>query len=94
MEMLIDISAKNNITFVMVTHDPELAKKAKRVITLKDGKVIADTRDGVSLMEEDLAIAKEDSDADKNKNTDETIKSEKNAEKTVASEKLEENNER
>ena len=94
MEMLIDISAKNNITFVMVTHDPELAKKAKRVITLKDGKVIADTRDGVSLMEEDLAIAKEDSDSENNKNTDKTKKSENNSEKTVESEKLEENNER
>ena len=32
MDMLMEISEKNNITFVMVTHDPELAKKAKRVV--------------------------------------------------------------
>ncbi len=44
MNMLIDISNKNNITFVMVTHDPELARMAPRVITLKDGSVISDVR--------------------------------------------------
>ena len=42
--MLMEISEKNNITFVMVTHDPELAKKAKRVVTLVDGKIIHDTK--------------------------------------------------
>lgn len=44
MDMLIDISQKNNITFVMVTHDPELAKKAKRVITIVDGNIVHDTK--------------------------------------------------
>lgn len=44
MDMLMDISEKNNITFVMVTHDPELAKKAKRVITIVDGNIIHDTK--------------------------------------------------
>ena len=44
MDMLIDISQKNNITFVMVTHDNELAKKAKRVVTLVDGNIVHDTK--------------------------------------------------
>lgn len=44
MDMLMDISQKNNITFVMVTHDPELAKKAKRVITIVDGNIVHDTK--------------------------------------------------
>ncbi len=44
MDMLMEISEKNNITFVMVTHDTELAKKAKRVVTLVDGKIIHDTK--------------------------------------------------
>ena len=44
MDMLIDISEKNNITFVMVTHDNELAKKAKRVVTLVDGNIVHDTK--------------------------------------------------
>lgn len=52
MQMLTEISEKHGITFVMVTHDPELAKKAPRVITLKDGNVISDTRNGVQLLQE------------------------------------------
>lgn len=103
MQMLLDISAKNNITFVMVTHDPELAKMARRVITLKDGKVISDTRDGVSLMEEDMEIARQalleeqEENAAREKSANpmegkgteqsETLKSEKAAE-TEKSEKL------
>ncbi|MEG1782339.1 MAG: ABC transporter ATP-binding protein [Oscillospiraceae bacterium] len=63
MEMLLEISRRNNITFVMVTHDPELAKRAKRIITLKDGSVISDTRDGVSLLEEDLNVVIDEDDA-------------------------------
>lgn len=60
MKMLLEISQQNNITFVMVTHDPELAKMARRVITLKDGQIVSDTRDGVSLMEEDRLLSMED----------------------------------
>ncbi len=44
MKMLIEISKKNNITFVMVTHDTELAKKAQRVVTLSDGMIVSDER--------------------------------------------------
>jgi len=59
MKMLLEISQQNNITFVMVTHDPELAKMAPRVITLKDGRVVSDMRDGVSLLEEDMLISQQ-----------------------------------
>jgi putative ABC transport system ATP-binding protein len=58
MKMLLDISRENNITFVMVTHDPELAKMAPRIITLKDGRVVSDMRNGVSLLEEDMQISR------------------------------------
>ena len=54
MKMLIDISKKNNITFVMVTHDPELAKMAPRVITLKDGRVISDVKNTTEEQKEIL----------------------------------------
>ena len=47
MELLIDISRKNNITFVMVTHDPNLAAMAPRVVQLIDGQIVSDKRDGV-----------------------------------------------
>ena len=42
MNMLTDISLRNNITFIMVTHDMDLAKKAQRIITLKDGEIVSD----------------------------------------------------
>ena len=44
MDMLMEIAEKNNITFVMVTHDPELAQKAKRVITIVDGNIVHDSK--------------------------------------------------
>ncbi|MEM4368339.1 MAG: ABC transporter permease [Candidatus Anstonellales archaeon] len=43
---IIDIFKKLNsegITIIMVTHEPELASIAKRIIKLKDGKIISDT---------------------------------------------------
>jgi putative ABC transport system ATP-binding protein len=36
---------REGITIVLITHDLEIAKRAKRRITLKDGKIINDQRD-------------------------------------------------
>ena len=45
-ENLLDImqklNEKENITFIFATHDARVVKKAKRVITFEDGKVISD----------------------------------------------------
>ncbi len=76
MKMLLDISEKNNITFVMVTHDPELAKMARRVITLKDGRIVSDTRDGVSILEEDILISQRDFDNEETNPEEETLPAE------------------
>ncbi len=35
---------KSGQTIVMVTHEEEYAKKAKRVVTLRDGKIVSDVR--------------------------------------------------
>ncbi len=47
-ENLLDIMAKlnqeENITFVFATHDDRVIKKAKRVISLEDGKIINDEK--------------------------------------------------
>jgi len=47
-ETLLDIMEKlnhdENITFIFSTHDPRVVKKARRVITLVDGKVSTDER--------------------------------------------------
>jgi hypothetical protein len=32
----------------MVTHEPDIAQHAKRVICVRDGKVISDSREGYS----------------------------------------------
>lgn len=45
-ENLLDIMEKlnreENITFIFSTHDPRVVKKARRVITIEDGKVMKD----------------------------------------------------
>mgnify|MGYP000163903133 CR=1 FL=1 len=45
---LLDIMAKLNeeekITFIFSTHDARVVKKARRVITLEDGKILSDER--------------------------------------------------
>ncbi len=52
---LLDIMAKLNeeegMTFIFSTHDPRVIERAKRVITLVDGKIVSDT--GATLLQKD-----------------------------------------
>jgi len=41
-DFLKTVNKKYNQTIIMVTHDLELANKSKRIITLNDGKIVAD----------------------------------------------------
>lgn len=41
-KMLFDLNREKGITLVIVTHDPDLAKKCNRIIELKDGEIIKD----------------------------------------------------
>ena len=47
-ENLLDIMEKlneeENITFIFSTHDQRVVNKAKRVITIEDGKVVSDIK--------------------------------------------------
>lgn len=43
-EMMKGLNQKYNTTFVFSTHDPIIMERAKRLIVLKDGKVIKDSR--------------------------------------------------
>ena len=36
---MLELSKNNHVTFVMVTHEPELAECADRIVTILDGKV-------------------------------------------------------
>lgn len=41
MDLLKNINKKGN-TVVLVTHEPDIAKQAKRIVEIKDGKIVAD----------------------------------------------------
>lgn len=43
MEIFKDINEKGH-TIVMITHEPDIARHAKRVITMRDGKIISDIK--------------------------------------------------
>ena len=44
MNMMLGFARKYNETMIIVTHNPELAVYADRIITLKDGEIISDER--------------------------------------------------
>lgn len=42
MEILTRAVSEFNQTLVMITHDNEIAKRANRIITIRDGKILED----------------------------------------------------
>lgn len=44
LEIMEELNQKENITFIFSTHDQRVVNKARRVITLEDGKIISDER--------------------------------------------------
>jgi putative ABC transport system ATP-binding protein len=49
MELLATLNREQGITIVMVTHEPELARVATRVVLFRDGRIVADGRPGEVL---------------------------------------------
>jgi putative ABC transport system ATP-binding protein len=45
-ELLTELNRETGTTLVLVTHDPELAARARRVIRLRDGAMVADSAAG------------------------------------------------
>lgn len=43
LQIMLNLNLEENITFVFSTHDQRVINRARRVITLEDGKIIADT---------------------------------------------------
>ncbi len=46
MRLLAELNASLGITIVMVTHEPELVQYASRVVTFRDGRIVADVARG------------------------------------------------
>ena len=44
MDMITSFARKYKQTIVLVTHDPEMAKYADRIVTLVDGRIVKDTK--------------------------------------------------
>jgi putative ABC transport system ATP-binding protein len=42
LEMMLELNQKENITFLFSTHDQRVVNRARRVITLEDGKIVSD----------------------------------------------------
>jgi putative ABC transport system ATP-binding protein len=42
LELLLRLNREEKTTLILVTHDPQLARHADRVITLRDGSLVAD----------------------------------------------------
>ncbi len=44
MDLLIDLQTRHGATLILVTHSSELAAKCDRMVTLRDGRVVSETR--------------------------------------------------
>ena len=44
MKLLVELNDKQRITIAMVTHEPDMAAYARRVVIFKDGRVVSDER--------------------------------------------------
>ena len=44
LDLMAEMNEKENITFLFSTHDQRVIDKAKRIITIEDGKIIKDER--------------------------------------------------
>ena len=42
MDIMEKLNREENVTFIFSTHDARVMKKARRIITIEDGKVIED----------------------------------------------------
>jgi lipoprotein-releasing system ATP-binding protein len=47
-QMFEQLNRHQNVTVVMVTHDPDFAGRAQRLVALKDGRIVSDDRGGES----------------------------------------------
>src|SRR6185503_11316991 len=56
-ELMAELNRETATTLVLVTHDPELASRARRIIRLRDGRIVSDTTAGGAAAGEAAAPA-------------------------------------
>ena len=44
LDIMVDLNREENITFIFSTHDQRVVNKARRIITIDDGKVVSDEK--------------------------------------------------
>lgn len=44
MDLFKQLNEQHNVTIILVTHEPDIAKKAKRIVELRDGLIIGDKK--------------------------------------------------
>ena len=45
LDLMLELNRNENMTFIFSTHDQRVIKRARRVITLEDGKILSDISD-------------------------------------------------
>jgi lipoprotein-releasing system ATP-binding protein len=50
MSLLVEMQERHQLTSVIVTHNPEVARRCHRVVTLKDGRLVAATMESKSYV--------------------------------------------
>ena len=55
LDMMLKLNEEENMTFVFSTHDQRVINRARRVITLEDGKIVSDTAP-TSIIHEQTAL--------------------------------------
>ncbi|MGC4054565.1 MAG: hypothetical protein QM757_36255, partial [Paludibaculum sp.] len=44
LDLIVRLRQEQKITLILVTHDPGIARKAERVLEVRDGRIASDTR--------------------------------------------------
>ena len=52
MDLFVELNQNHNITFVIATHDTRVMAYARRLIKMRDGKIISDEIQQQSLIED------------------------------------------